>query len=56
MVAIKDREVVDQDVDRVMDAAQAMAIPADQRILHVLPQEFVIDNQEGVREPLGMSG
>ena len=39
-----------------MDAAQAMAIPADQRILHVLPQEFVIDNQEGVREPLGMSG
>ena len=56
MVAIKDREVIDQDVDRVMDAAQAMAIPADQRILHVLPQEFVIDNQEGVREPLGMSG
>jgi cell division protein FtsA len=56
MVAIKDREVVDQDVDRVMDAAQAMAIPADQRILHVLPQDFVIDNQEGVREPLGMSG
>ena len=56
MVAIKDREVVDQDVDRVMDAAQAMAIPADQRILHVLPQEFVIDSQEGVREPLGMSG
>ena len=56
MVAIKDREVVDQDIDRVMDAAQAMAIPADQRILHVLPQEFVIDSQEGVREPLGMSG
>ena len=54
-MAIKDREVVDQDVD-AMDAAQLMAIPADQRILHVLPQEFVIDNQEGVREPLGMSG
>lgn len=56
IVAIKDREVFIQDVDRVIDAAQAVAIPADQRILHILPQEFLIDNQEGVREPLGMSG
>jgi cell division protein FtsA len=56
IVAVRDREVYPQDVDRVIDAAQAMAIPADQRILHILPQEFVIDNQEGVREPLGMSG
>lgn len=53
---IGDREVVAHDVERVIDAAQAIAIPADQRVLHVLPQEFVIDNQEGVREPLGMSG
>ena len=56
IVAIRDREVYGQDVDRVIDAAQAMAIPADQKILHVLPQEFVIDAQEGVKEPLGMSG
>ena len=56
IVAIKDREVFNQDVDRVIDAAQAVAIPADQRILHILPQEYVIDDQEGVKEPLGMSG
>ena len=56
IVAIKDREVQRADVDRVIDAAQAVAIPADQKILHVLPQEFVIDNQGGIREPLGMSG
>ncbi len=56
IVAIRDREVYGQDVDRVIDAAQAMAIPADQKILHVIPQEFVIDAQEGVKEPLGMSG
>lgn len=56
IVAIKDREVFSQDVDRVIDAAQAVAIPADQRILHILPQEYLIDNQEGVKEPLGMSG
>lgn len=56
IVAIKDREVFAQDVERVIDAAQAVAIPADQKILHILPQEYLIDNQEGVREPLGMSG
>ena len=56
IVAIRDREVYPQDVERVIDAAQAMAIPADQKILHVLPQEYVIDTQEGVKEPLGMSG
>tara|TARA_X000000950_G_scaffold288509_1_gene405644 strand:+ start:8666 stop:9895 length:1230 start_codon:yes stop_codon:yes gene_type:complete len=56
IVAIRDREVFSQDVDRVIDAAQAMAIPADQKILHVLPQEYIIDTQEGVKEPLGMSG
>ncbi|KPW97747.1 Cell division protein ftsA [Pseudomonas ficuserectae] len=56
IVAIRDREVSSADLERVLDAAQAVAIPADQRVLHTLPQDYVIDNQEGVREPLGMSG
>src|ERR1700690_2091592 len=56
IVAIKDKEVVQGDVERVIDAAKAVAIPADQRILHVLPQEFIIDGQEGIRDPIGMFG
>jgi cell division protein FtsA len=56
IVAIRDREVNQSDVDRVIDAAKAVAIPADQRILHILPQEFIVDQQDGVREPVGMSG
>src|SRR6202522_2910619 len=56
VVAIRDREVVQSDVDHVIEAAKAVAIPADQRILHVLPQEFIIDGQEGIRDPIGMSG
>ena len=56
IVAIRDREVTQSDVDRVIDAARAVAIPADQKVLHVLPQEFIIDGQEGIREPIGMSG
>ena len=56
MVAIKDREVAQGDVDRVAETAKAIPIPTDQQILHVLNQEFVIDGQEDVREPLGMSG
>ncbi|HQY69610.1 MAG TPA: cell division protein FtsA, partial [Pseudomonadales bacterium] len=56
IVAIRDREVYAHDVERVIDAAQAVAIPADQKILHILPQEYVIDSQEGIKEPLGMSG
>jgi cell division protein FtsA len=56
IVAIRDREVYALDVERVIDAAQAVAIPADQRVLHILPQEYVIDAQEGIKEPLGMSG
>lgn len=56
MVAIRDREVSSNDVDRVIDAAKAIAIPADQKILHVLPQEFMIDSQDSIREPVGMSG
>jgi cell division protein FtsA len=56
IVAIKEKEVTQSDVDRVIDSARAVAIPADQKILHILPQEFVIDRQEGIKEPVGMSG
>jgi len=56
IVAISEREVTASDVARVIDAARAVAIPADQKILHVIPQEFVIDNQDCIREPIGMSG
>lgn len=56
IVAIKEKEVTQHDIDRVIDSARAVAIPADQKILHILPQEFVIDQQEGIKEPIGMSG
>ncbi|MES9969708.1 MAG: cell division protein FtsA [Candidatus Thiodiazotropha sp.] len=56
IVAIRDKEVTQGDVERVIDAARAVAIPADQKILHILPQEFIIDEQEGIRDPIGMSG
>ena len=56
IVAIRDKEVTAGDVDRVIDAARAVAIPADQKILHILPQEFIIDNQDGIKDPFGMSG
>jgi len=55
-VAIKDKEVGPNDIERVIESARALAIPADQKVLHVLPQEFIIDGQEGIREPIGMSG
>ncbi len=56
MVAIKDKEVTTMDVERVIETARAMPIPADQEILHILTQEFIIDDQDGIREPIGMSG
>ncbi len=56
IVAIRDTEVTEADIERVIDAAKAVAIPADQKILHILPQEFIIDGQEGIKEPVGMSG
>ncbi|MCK5898688.1 MAG: cell division protein FtsA [Methylococcales bacterium] len=56
IVAIRDKEVKQHDIDRVIDSARAVAIPADQKILHILPQEFVIDQQDGIKEPIGMSG
>ncbi len=56
IVAIRDREVGEFDVERVIDTAKAVAIPADQKILHVLPQEFIVDHQRAIREPIGMAG
>ncbi|MDG0997710.1 MAG: cell division protein FtsA [Gammaproteobacteria bacterium] len=56
IVAIRDREVIAADIERVIDAAQAVAIPADQKVLHILAQEYLIDSQEGIKDPLGMSG
>ncbi len=56
VVATKNGEVTEEDVTRVVEAAKAMNIPADQQILHVLPQEYIIDRQDGIREPVGMSG
>jgi cell division protein FtsA len=56
MVAIKEKEVTQADVDRVVETAKAVAIPNDQQVLHILPQEFIIDGQDDVRDPLGMSG
>ena len=56
MVAIKDREVSQQDVERVIETAKAIPIPTDQQVLHILNQEFIVDGQGDVREPLGMSG
>lgn len=56
IVALKDREVTAQDMERVIDAARAVPTPTDQRILHILPQEYAIDSESGIKEPLGMSG
>jgi cell division protein FtsA len=56
IVAIKDKEVTATDVDRVIEAAGAVAISADQRIVHILPQEFIIDAQDGIKDPIGISG
>lgn len=56
IVGIVDGEVRSDDMSRVIDAAQAVAIPSDQKVLHILPQEYIIDGQEGIKEPLGMSG
>ncbi len=55
VVPIRHREIGPRDVDAVVEAASALAIPADQQILHVIPQEFVVDGQEGILDPVGMS-
>lgn len=56
IVGIKNREVSHDDIERVIEAAKAVAIPLDREVLHVLPQEFIIDEQDGIKEPLGISG
>ena len=56
IVAVRGGEVGTRDVDRVIDAARAVAIPLDRQVLHILPQQFAVDDQEGVREPVGMAG
>ncbi|MFQ5683665.1 MAG: cell division protein FtsA [Candidatus Binatia bacterium] len=56
IVAVKGKEVTHRDVDRVIDAAKAVAIPMDREVLHIIPQEYIIDDQDGIKEPLGMSG
>ena len=56
VVAVRSREVASGDVERVVDAARAVALPTDQEVLHVLPQEFIVDDQDGIREPVGMAG
>ena len=56
IVAVKNKEVSQRDVDRVIDAAKAVAIPMDREVIHMLPQEYIIDDQDGIKEPLGMSG
>ena len=56
MVAIRDKEVSQSDIDRVVETATAINIPSDQKILHVLPQEFIVDGQDDIKQPIGMSG
>lgn len=56
IVAVKNKEVSQRDLERVIDAAKAVAIPMDQEILHILPQDYILDDQDGIKEPLGMSG
>ena len=56
IVAVKDKEVREADLGRVIEAAKAVAIPMDREVLHVLPQEYIVDDQDGIREPLGMAG
>ncbi|HEY5649020.1 MAG TPA: cell division protein FtsA, partial [Nitrospiria bacterium] len=56
VIAVKDGEVKKTDVDRVVDAARAVAIPLDREVLHVIPQEFIVDDQDGIKDPLGMAG
>jgi cell division protein FtsA len=56
IVAVKDKEITQHDVQRVLDAAKAVAIPMDREVIHIIPQEYLIDDQDGIRDPIGMSG
>ena len=56
VIAVKDREIAKADIDRVIEAAQAITIPTDREVIHVIPQEYILDQQDCIQEPLGMSG
>src|SRR3989304_3912760 len=56
VIAVKNREITRADIDRVIEAAQAVVIPPDREVIHVIPQEYIVDDQEGILEPLGMIG
>jgi len=56
VIAVKNREITEHDINRVIDAASAIAIPMDREVIHVLPQEFIVDDQDGIRDPVGMAG
>lgn len=56
VIAVKNREITEADIERVIEAAQAIVIPPDREVLHVIPQEYIVDDQEGIQEPLGMIG
>ena len=56
VIAVKENEISPSDIDRVIEAAQAVVIPPDREVIHVIPQEYIIDDQDGIQEPLGMSG
>jgi len=56
VIAIKNREIGQNDVKRVIDAASAVAIPMDREVIHIIPQEFIVDDQDGIKDPVGMSG
>jgi cell division protein FtsA len=56
MIAIKNKEIGPNDVKRVIDAASAVAMPMDREVIHIIPQEFILDDQDGIKDPVGMSG
>lgn len=56
VIAVKNREITSNDVKRVIDAASAVAIPMDREVIHIIPQEFIVDDQDGIKDPVGMSG
>lgn len=56
VIAVKNKEIAPSDVKRVIDAASAVAIPMDREVIHIIPQEFIVDDQDGIRDPVGMSG
>jgi len=56
VVAVKNKEIGPNEVKRVIDAASAVAMPIDREVIHIIPQEFIVDEQDGIKDPVGMSG